>query len=118
MAKILIVDDDPTIRTLCVGMLNEHDCIEAGNGFEALRQFESQLIDLVITDLVMPEMNGNDLIQKLQSMKQKLPILAITGSVGESSVRTQFRKRFPDVPLLEKPFAQRDLIEHVNSLAR
>ena len=116
MAIVLVVDDDPTIRMLCVGMLSEHDCIEAGNGYEALRQFESQPIDLVITDLVMPEMNGNELIQLLRAREPNLPILAITGSGAEFSVRTQFRNRFPDVPLLEKPFTLRDLTDHTSSL--
>ena len=116
MAIVLVVDDDPTIRMLCVGMLSEHDCIEAGNGYEALRQFESQSIDLVITDLVMPEMNGNELIHQLRARKQNLPILAMTGSAADFNVRTQFRNRFLDVPLLEKPFTLRDLTDHTSSL--
>ncbi|MGD8639375.1 MAG: diguanylate cyclase [Gammaproteobacteria bacterium] len=83
--KLLIVDDSATIRaTLARAVGDEFDTIEATNGKEALRlAFEDQDIDLVVTDLEMPLMNGYNLIKKMRahdsSRLVNMPVIVVTG---------------------------------------
>lgn len=68
MASILIADDQPSIRVLLKGILGRtgHDLYFAENGLEALKLLEKQPIDLLITDINMPQMDGLALLSHLQ----------------------------------------------------
>ena len=80
---ILLVEDDPAVReTLAYGLRQEgYRVLQARNGWEALDLFNThqQQIALIITDLIMPEMGGIGLGQRLQSTGAKTPVLYITG---------------------------------------
>lgn len=95
MAKILIVDDTPHIHRLLTLMLQRinHTTISADNGREALEQLENTSVDLMITDLNMPEMSGFTLMEKVRSKEEfkNLPIimLSATGQEQASQVATQ-----------------------------
>lgn len=84
--KLLIVDDSATIRaTLSRAVGDEFDTIEATNGKEALRlAIEDQTIDLVVTDLEMPLMNGYDLIKEMRAHESSrlinMPVIVVTGA--------------------------------------
>ena len=69
MATILIVDDQPSIRVLLKGILSRtgHDLRFAENGLEALEVLEQRSIDLLITDINMPQMDGLELLSRLQN---------------------------------------------------
>lgn len=69
MARILIVDDRPLNRTLLVTLLGYggHDLVEAGDGAEALEAVKAHLPDLIITDILMPTMDGVTLVQHLRA---------------------------------------------------
>jgi len=84
MAKILIVDDEDSVRSVLKDVLddNGHDIYEAGDGKEAYKIFNDNPIDLIITDLIMPEKNGIDLIMELKQQHPDLKILAISGGGG------------------------------------
>lgn len=81
MAGILLVEDDNDLRTMLKSSLlkGNHLIIEASNGKEALHKFKSLLVDLVVTDLVMPEQDGIGLIMELKKLKPDIKIIAISG---------------------------------------
>jgi CheY-like chemotaxis protein len=83
MAKVLIVDDEPTTRFLIRRFVHDlgHWVIESSNGRRAWDVlWDNRDIDLLITDLLMPEMSGQGLIQLVRSSQElkKLPIIVIT----------------------------------------
>ncbi len=81
MAGILLVEDDHDLRSMLKKSLQKGNylIIEASNGKEALHKFKSLLVDLVITDLVMPEQDGIGLIMELKKIKPDIKIIAISG---------------------------------------
>ena len=80
--RILIADDDPTIRLLFRRLLEAHPgwqvCAEAVNGLEAVKQAEQVAPDLAILDLGMPLMNGIEAARKISQLKPELPMLLIS----------------------------------------
>ena len=80
MFKILVVEDDKNLRKLLTTSLNKNNytTFEANNGEEALEVMDNQFIDLIITDVMMPKIDGFELIKELRTSKYKLPILLIT----------------------------------------
>jgi signal transduction histidine kinase/ActR/RegA family two-component response regulator len=101
-ARILLVEDDPRVRTATVGALEDLDYEPAacGSGAEAIQLFNSQMFDLVITDVIMPEMTGPELIRYLKSNgSHDFAVLFVTGYVGEGE-----SDDLRDYELLRKPF--------------
>lgn len=82
--KILIIDDEAPLRNLMKEMLAEEgiEFMEAGNGVEAAQQIQQSMPDVIITDLVMPEKNGIDLIMETRKKNRDLKIIAVTGGGG------------------------------------
>ena len=80
MAKILIVDDDETtVGLLCLYLAHDqHDVTTAKNGRDALAIINSEPFDIVITDIIMPEMDGYNLIMHLLLKPAGLKIIAIS----------------------------------------
>lgn len=78
---ILVVDDEEAMRDLLGRMLRRTGFvpIPAANGREAIERFRERHIDAVITDMVMPEMDGIELIRTLLAERPGLPIIAISG---------------------------------------
>jgi DNA-binding response OmpR family regulator len=79
--KILIVDDEPSARFLAVEVLSEdYNVEEADGGVEALEKISADKPDLVLLDLVMPDMNGKQVLTTLRasSSTQALPVLMVT----------------------------------------
>ena len=87
MPKILVVDDDEQIRELVDSMLTAYgyEITLANNGQLATRVYREQPFDLVITDLVMPDMEGIELIQKLRAINQNVTIIAMSGGASGAS---------------------------------
>ncbi|WKB56104.1 response regulator [Eleftheria terrae] len=81
MAKILLIDDDELLRDTVLQMLevDGHRVVEAHDGRDGLNRFEAEHFDLVITDVLMPGMDGAQLIVELRRRGAQLPILAISG---------------------------------------
>ena len=86
---ILIVDDDPQIRKLLNITLRRsgYATLEAANGHQAMRQFRQTPVDLVITDLIMPEKEGIETILEMRKERPATPIIAISGG-GQLNPRT------------------------------
>lgn len=81
MSKILVIDDDRHIRALLRKALESggFEVVEARNGMDGVRLFRSDSADLVITDILMPEMEGIQCIQELRQVDPAVPIIAISG---------------------------------------
>jgi len=82
MKKILIVDDDPVFLILLHRTLLDegYQVIKAEGSQEAISAMESESFDVVITDLLMPDIDGIELTQRILGIDPKLPIIIITGS--------------------------------------
>ncbi len=85
-ARILVVEDDPRVRTSTVEALQDldYDPVACSSGEEAIRLFDDQTFDLVISDVIMPEMTGPELIRILKDRRDDFAVLFVTGYVGES----------------------------------
>ncbi|MFQ5469159.1 MAG: response regulator [Gammaproteobacteria bacterium] len=120
MAKILVVDDENSVRMMIREMLEGggHEILEASNGVEACQVFRQSKIDLVITDMVMPEKNGLDLILEL---KKDYPNIKIIGISGGGGITGRFEylpiaKLIGAATVMEKPFQMSDLRNTVNQV--
>jgi signal transduction histidine kinase len=101
-ARILLVEDDPRVRTATVGALEdlEYEPVACGSGHEAIELFRNQEFDLVISDVIMPEMTGPELIRHLKATHDRdFAVLFVTGYVGEGE-SDDLRSH----ELLRKPF--------------
>ena len=101
-AHILLVEDDPRVRTATVGALEDLDYepVACGSGAEAIELFNAQTFDLVISDVIMPEMTGPELIKYLKThSSHDFAVLFVTGYVGEGETDD-----LRDYELLRKPF--------------
>jgi CheY-like chemotaxis protein len=76
MAKILVADDELSMRQFLEILLKKegHEVFCAGDGQEALSRFQDDPVDLVITDIKMPRMDGLDLLRKLKEQRPNLPV--------------------------------------------
>ncbi len=81
MANLLIVDDEKDFLEQMEEIVRRwgHEPITAGNGFEALDRFQNHRIDLVLADIRMPEMDGLQMLQKIQEIDKQWPVLVLTG---------------------------------------
>ncbi|MBA3667413.1 MAG: response regulator [Sphingomonas sp.] len=84
-ARILLVEDDPRVRTATVGALEDlgYEPIACAGGGEALALFDSMEFDLVISDVIMPEMTGPEMVRELKKRRPDIAVLFVTGYVGE-----------------------------------
>jgi len=84
-ARILLVEDDPRVRTATVGALEDlgYEPVSCSSGAEAMRLFATEDFDLVISDVVMPEMTGPELIRELRARRPEIAVLFVTGFVGD-----------------------------------
>ena len=100
-ARILVVEDDPRVRTSTVEALQDLDYepVACSSGEEAIRLFDAQTFDLVISDVIMPEMTGPELIRILKAKRQDFAVLFVTGYVGEGE-----SENLIGYELLRKPF--------------
>ncbi|HHN64671.1 MAG TPA: response regulator [Nitrospirae bacterium] len=78
--KILVVDDDPAIRMLYKEELEDegYEVVVASSGKEALELFEKESPDLVTLDILMPDMDGIQVLRKMKEMRPRLPIIMST----------------------------------------
>ena len=100
MAKILIVDDEPDVRHILRRVFEKagYEVTEAIHGAAALDALNGELPDLVVTDLMMPVMDGNELIEHLRADPRtaKLPILSLTGNPASSFGADLVLEKIPD----------------------
>ncbi|HEX3184881.1 MAG TPA: response regulator [Pyrinomonadaceae bacterium] len=103
MAEILVVDDDDIIRdTLCELLSQDHACQTAATAEEALTKLESQLFDVVLTDVSMPGLSGLDLLNRVVQLYPGTPVIIVSGMSDEEQAQSLIRQGAFDYLL--KPF--------------
>ena len=94
MVSILVVDDSVTDRTRISGLLNKNGAwtvLTAVDGSDALSRLESSPVDLVLTDLQMPELDGLELVRQMKESHPQIPVILMTG-VGSEEIAVQAMK--------------------------
>jgi CheY-like chemotaxis protein len=109
--RALVVDDDAVVRGLVCRILTTagHEVIEAQDGFAALELAGQHQCDVVITDFVMPGMNGRELVARLKSRGYSAVYLLISGALEEQG--------FSELPFLAKPFTPAQLLGAIEKLS-
>ncbi|EJW16346.1 response regulator transcription factor [Paenibacillus alvei] len=117
MATILVVDDDPHIRKLVTVFLQKEGfrTIEAPDGVEALNQMEVNKVDLVVLDIMMPNMDGWELCRELRALYD-IPLLMLTAKGDTSQKVKGFNLGTDDY--LVKPFDPLELVVRVKALLK
>jgi len=119
MKGILIVEDDAELREMIRAALvhRKFTVIEASNGKEAIAYFKPLVIDVVITNIIMPEEDGLGVIMKLKKLKPKLKVIAISGG-GKASPRhyLDLAKALGADATFTKPLQINDLISEAENL--
>jgi CheY-like chemotaxis protein len=109
-ARILLVEDDPRVRGATVGALEDlgYEPIACSSGAEALALFDSMEFDLVVSDVIMPEMTGPEMIREIKARRHDIAVLFVTGYVGEGEGDDLI-----GYDLLRKPFTVNTLASSV-----
>ncbi len=118
MAKILIIDDDEIILNVFNRFLTGkgHDVTVAPDGRKGLRALEREAVDLVITDIMMPETDGLEVVMAIRGKGTDIPVIAISG--GMHAMPMDFlpmAKKFGAEQVLYKPVELDDLLAAVNN---
>jgi DNA-binding NtrC family response regulator len=102
-ASILVVEDDPLGRNLICEVLRSdgHQPFEASDGAEALELLQTQPFNLVISDFVMPKLDGLKLLGHLHSVSPRMPVILISGYMSEDSGKKILQQTAEFLP---KPF--------------
>tara|TARA_B100001094_G_C18099879_1_gene755130 strand:+ start:182 stop:532 length:351 start_codon:yes stop_codon:yes gene_type:complete len=109
MKKILLIDDDADILFYVEEALIEagYTVVTANNGKTGLTLFQEQDdIKLVVTDMVMPEMGGKELIKIIRKMDHDIPIIAISGDI--ETLKSSWK--FKSINLIQKPFDPEEIV--------
>ncbi|HUT48148.1 MAG TPA: response regulator [Alphaproteobacteria bacterium] len=115
MARILLIEDEDSVRATLRKVLESagYDVLEAANGEQALRLEESGPVDLVVTDIIMPQMDGFGAIHLLRKRDPELAILAMTGGTADY---LQAARDHGAGEVLQKPFDNKTLLDTVSGL--
>lgn len=109
--KILVVEDHPINQMVVVAMLEKMNCsvATAADGYAALELFEPNKFDLILTDISLPDMDGNQLVQLIRKQDKAIPIIAITAHTNAEVKRAAYDAGVNDV--MNKPISQKTLQE-------
>jgi CheY-like chemotaxis protein len=112
---VLVVDDDPIVRSVEVQILASqgYNVLQAQSGAEALRLAASATIHLLLTDFVMPDVDGLELTGKFRTVHPETPVLMVSGSLPPTDKRIENLAHFGFLP---KPFAFDELVQKVRTL--
>ena len=118
--KILVIDDEPELRMVLGDFLGaNHTVVEASHGVEALEIFhkesKTEPFDLIITDLMMPKMNGLDFAKEVRETDTAIPIVVISAHI-ESFDLGSYKEFFTDIRV--KPVNLHKLAELIDSFGK
>ena len=118
MFQILVVEDDKELRDLFCSVLTEsgYHPLPAANGLEALEIMDSTLVDLVLSDIMIPGMDGFELTRILRETGSAIPILMITARESHADKREGFRLGTDDY--MVKPIDVNEMVWRVQALLR
>lgn len=116
-SKIMIVDDEEHIRELVRFYLDKEgfECLEAGNGERALEIIENQYIDLAIIDIMMPGMDGFELVEQMRQYRE-IPVIMLTAKSQSKDKLRGFSLGIDDY--VTKPFDPEELLARVKTILK
>lgn len=111
--KILVIDDSADARTIIGEMLKRagYEIIETDSGKQGIKLIAKNKPDLVITDILMPEMDGIEFVRTIARIYPKLPVIAITGSLYTPYLTAA--QKMGAVTGLHKPFTREELVSAI-----
>ena len=119
MARVLVVDDDDLVRGAVRAMLTSggHEVALAVDGEDGLRQFAHEPFDVVLCDVIMPNMDGLEMVRELRRLSADVPIISMTGSFMRSTggahlnaVYLRLCSELGATKVIAKPFRARELL--------
>src|SRR5579859_2316430 len=117
MPKILVIEDDPAILRTTVEVLNLEgfETLSAENGLQGLEQAQHYLPDLIISDIMMPVLDGHEVLEALHQdpATATIPFIFLTAQTNRADMRTGMDKGADDY--LSKPFTTSELLRAVNA---
>jgi DNA-binding response OmpR family regulator len=118
LASILVVEDDSALRRLVTTVLERRNfaVAEAADGAQALDVLSTTAFDLVITDIVMPEIEGLELVRYIRARHPSAKIMAVSGGGSHLVSYTQLAKELGADEVLAKPFTPAELVVVVERL--
>ena len=118
MMKLLIVEDDQQLQQMFIRILSKHgySAVGVSNGQLALDALDKDYFDLIITDIMLPEMDGFELVQQLRDVGNKIPILMITAKDAFDDMSLGFRYGVDDY--MVKPININEMVLRVKALLR
>lgn len=121
MKRIVIADDSGTARLfikrcLEIAGFDDAEFLEAANGREALELLKSAPVDLVVTDLIMPEMNGVSLLKRIKSSPRlhEIPVIVVTSAANPQKIEEL--KSMQALAVVSKPISPPDVAEAIQPL--
>lgn len=114
--RILIVEDEAGIRMGLAYTLVplRAEIIEAGDGAEALKILANQEVDLIITDLAMPQMNGLELLRRLRMSDKKYPTLVMTAHLDQIMAKQVMQ--LGALAIIDKPWSDEEMLQAVKNI--
>lgn len=115
LQRILLAEDDESMRVFLQKALSRagYDVTSFGTGIEAFERLKEEPFTLLLTDIVMPEMDGIELARRAAEVDPDLKIMFITGF---AAVALNAENSTPDAKVLSKPFHLRDLVNEVDRM--
>jgi len=115
MTRILLAEDDESMRTFLVRAIERagYEVVAVDRGTAALPYIAGGDFDLLLTDIVMPEMDGIELAQRAAALAPRMRVMFITGF---AAVALKAGRRAPEAKVLSKPFHLRDLVDEIERM--
>ena len=116
MQRILLAEDDHSIRRFLVGALEKagYQVAAFADGAQAFRRLQEEPFTLLLTDIVMPEMDGIELARRASELDPDIKIMFITGFAGVTLNTDDSAPK--DAKVLSKPFHLKDLVREIDRL--
>ncbi|WP_236785678.1 response regulator transcription factor [Anaerococcus ihuae] len=115
--NILIVEDEEGISKIIKSYLEKegYNVFQAFDGKEGLNYFENEEIDLILLDLMIPEISGEDLIKEIRN-KSNVPVIMVTAKVNEEDIINGLKLGADDY--MTKPFSPKELVQRIKTVLR
>jgi len=116
--RILVIEDDELVRNYICDCLElaDMDCLSAANGRDGLAILQTERVDIVVTDILMPEMEGMETIRELRKQRPQIAIVVISGGAQQGLDVLGMATRLGADRSLAKPFKREELIATIREL--
>ena len=117
MVRILLVEDEKSVRALTkVKLKNQYEIIEAADGMEAFDILDHESVDIMIVDIMMPNMDGYEFVQELRAMGDDTPVIFLTAMDSFAHKKKGYRLGIDEY--LTKPIDYEELTWHIEAILR